>query len=335
MSTNDPQVLNTRIQELETELTDLQLLNEMVVEHGTELENELIELVETLSKVSTKLEKGEFDPRALDKLVDRPDELGQLGRAFQAMGYEVSARDRRLRMLRVVIPQGVALSAEKDYGRLLETIVVEAQKLCNADGGTLYLLTENHQLQAVIQRYDSIDLAMGGLSGQEVTVASLPLYDINGTPLDTNLITRVALTQNHVNIPNVYEIEGEEIAIIRGFDAQHNYQTKSCLTIPLTAENQTVIGVLQLANAKDRISGDIGPFVLDDVVEALVLLASAAMSGYKREESLRQEIAKLHIQIDTTRRDQEVAEISETGYFQKLQLQAVELRERRSARSKK
>ena len=93
----DSEILEARIEELESELTDLQMLHEIVISHGTELENDLIELVETLSKVASDLEQGEFDPQALDKLVDRPDELGQLGRAFQVMGLEVHARERRLR----------------------------------------------------------------------------------------------------------------------------------------------------------------------------------------------------------------------------------------------
>ncbi len=328
----DSELLHARVDELENELSDIQLIHEMVVSHGTELENELIELVETLSKVAYDLEQGEFDPQSLKALIDRPDELGQLGRAFQTMGDEVSNRDRRLRMLRVVIPAGVALSAEKDFKRLLETIVIEAQQLCNADAGTLYLLTDDQELQSVIVRYGSINLAMGGTSGNEVIFAPLSLYDEDGNPNDKNLVTRVALSHDQVNIPDVYAAEGEDFSIIKAFDADTGYLSKSFLALPLEDEKKAVIGVLQLVNAKDRQNGEIVPFVMDDVIEALVLLASAALSGYKREESLRREIAQLHIQIDTRRRDEEVAEISNTGYFQKLQHRASELREQRVSR---
>ena len=37
---------------------------------------------------------------------------------------------------------GVALSQEKDITRLLETILVAAKNITNADGGTLYRRTE-------------------------------------------------------------------------------------------------------------------------------------------------------------------------------------------------
>ena len=329
----DSKVLQARLQELESEISDLQLLHEMVVDHGTELENELIELVETLSKVAIDLEQGEFDPKSLEALVDRPDELGQLGRAFQTMGHEVSARDRRLRMLRVVIPAGVALSAEKDFSRLMETIVIEAQQLCYSDAGTLYLRTDDQNLQAVIVRYDSIDMLMGGTSGNTVAFAPLSLYGSKGKPNKANLVTRVALSHELINISDIYSAEGEDISIIKAFDTDNAYRSKSFLAVPLEDENNEVIGVLQLTNAKNRRSGEIESFVMDDVIEALMPLASAALSGYKREESLRQQIAKLHIQIDTASRDEEVAEISSTDYFQKLQDRAKNLREKRFSQS--
>ena len=36
---------------------------------------------------------------------------------------------------------GVALSSEKNKDRLVEMILVESKKLCDADGGTIYLRT--------------------------------------------------------------------------------------------------------------------------------------------------------------------------------------------------
>ena len=44
---------------------------------------------------------------------------------------------------RRLIDIGVALSAEKDSKRLMEHILLEAQDMSNADGGTLYILKDN------------------------------------------------------------------------------------------------------------------------------------------------------------------------------------------------
>ena len=91
-----------------------------------------------------------------------------------------------------------------------------------------------------------------------------------------------------------------------------------------------MIGVLQLINAKHPESGEIIPFDSDDALEALILLASAALDGYIREEKLRQEIAQLRIEIDQTRRAKQVAEITDTQYFKRLQDQARSMREKKS-----
>ena len=89
-----------------------------------------------------------------------------------------------------------------------------------------------------------------------------------------------------------------------------------------------MIGVLQLINAKDATTGEIIPFADDNVLEALVLLATAALDGYIREASLRQEIAKLKIEIDESRRARQVAEITETSYFRDLKDKAQQMRTR-------
>ena len=47
---------------------------------------------------------------------------------------------------------GVALSAEHDNNRLLETILLGAKELTNADGGTLYTVTEEGTLKFEILR---------------------------------------------------------------------------------------------------------------------------------------------------------------------------------------
>ncbi len=325
--------LQARIAELESEMVDQNLLLETVMEHGTTLENELMDLVGTLTHVSDGLERGEFDPQPLADLVKRPDEMGQLGRMFMMMGHEVNARERRLRMLKVVIPASVALSAEKNFNRLLEGIVIEAQKLVNADAGTLYLLTEAQKLEFVILRNQSLGLALGGEDGKPVTSPPIEIYDDQGQPNDQIVAAYVVLNRARVNVPNVYADDGSrqfDLSDLKAFDLQNNYHTVSLLSIPLEDVGGTVVGVLQLINAQDPQTGAPIPFVLDDVLETLVMLASAAVSSYRREEALRREIQALRIQIDYTRQAQQVEEITGSEYFRELQQKVQDLRKRRN-----
>lgn len=285
--------------------------------------NAVIKLMEAARAV----EVGEYRSDLLAELINDYDEMGQLARVFDAVARNVTARDRQLKMLRVVIPMGVALSAEKNFNRLLETVVVEAQELTNADGGTLYLLEEN-QLKFVILRNTSLNIKMGGTGGA-ISFNPVPLYQEDGTPNKTNVASYVALTRERINIADAYEAYGFDFSGTKAFDARSGYHSKSFLTIPLTGEDDRLIGVLQLINAQNPETGAIIPFASDDVLEALVLLASAALDGYIREEKLRQEIAQLRIEIDDSRRAKQVAEITDTQYFKKLQDQARAMREKK------
>lgn len=285
------------------------------------------EAIEKLMEAARAVDAGEYRSELLAALTDGRDALAQLARVFDSVAHKVTARDRQLRMLRVVIPKGVSLSAEKNFNRLLETVVAEAQKLTNADGGTLYLL-EDRALKFVILRNASLNIHMGG-SGNAIAFDPIPLYFEGDIPNESNVASYAALKRQRINIADAYEAEGFDFSGTKTFDTRTGYRSQSFLTIPLLGKEEQVIGVLQLINAKDPESGKIIQFASDDALETLVLLASAALDGYIREEKLRQEIAALRIEIDDTRRAKQVAEITDTQYFKRLQDQARSMREKK------
>ncbi|MBE0673020.1 MAG: GAF domain-containing protein [Anaerolineales bacterium] len=273
------------------------------------------------------VETGEYTADLLSDIAKDAGDLGQLARMLDAMARSVTFRDNQLRLLRKVIPIGVALSAEKDFNRLLETLVIEAQAVTNADAGTLYL-AEKDELKFVILRNTSLHLEMGGTSKNEIPFYPVRLHNADGSENRANVASHAALTHNRINIADAYQADGFDFSGTKSFDARTKYHSKSFLTIPLQNKEGTVIGVLQLINAKDPKSGEIVPFTDDDVLEALVLLATAALDGYIREASLRQEIAQLKIEIDQSRRARQVAEITDTSYFKELKDKAQQMRSR-------
>jgi hypothetical protein len=164
-------------------------------------------------------------------------------------------------LLDVVIPIGVALSAEQEFDQLLERIVVEATGFCNADGGTLYLRTEDERLEFVVVRNASLGIAMGGPGGQEITLPPLRLYDeATGEPNHHNVATYAALCGDPVNVADAYRAETFDFSGTRDFDARTGYRSTSFLTIPLKDSRDRVIGVLQLINAQDPETGQVIPF---------------------------------------------------------------------------
>ncbi len=271
------------------------------------------------------VETGEYTSSLLGDLLRQGGELGELARLLDAMAHTIALRDNQLRLLRKVIPIGVALSAERDFNRLLESLVVEAQSVTHADAGTLYLVEED-LLKFVILRNTSLKLAMGGTSGNPIPFEPVPMRHLDGSENRSNVVSYAALTRKRVNIADAYKTEGFDFSGTKSFDDQTHYRSKSFLTIPLENKEGNLIGVLQLINAKDPHSGEIIPFTDDDVLEVLILLATAALDGYIREAALQQEIAKLKIEVDESRRAKQVAEITESKFFQDLLDKAREMR---------
>jgi pimeloyl-ACP methyl ester carboxylesterase/DNA-binding response OmpR family regulator len=230
-------------------------------------------------------------------------------------------------LLHVVIPLGVALTSEKDYNRLLERIVVEAQSLCNADGGTLYLFTEDQQLRFMIVRNSSLAIAMGGASGKDIPFPPLKLYATDGTPNYQYVVTHAALTGETINIADAYDAEGYDFSGTKAFDDRTGYRSVSLVNIPLKDAHQQVIGVLQLINARND-AGDIVPFDSGQaqMLESLGRLAAAALEAYTREKQLLEEIADLRIEIDQVKKEREVAQITQSSYFEHLKSRARDLR---------
>lgn len=272
-----------------------------------------------------------FDATLLQARINASLEKKRLHDQEKAILHRMETHKRRAEdLLQVVIPLGVAISAERDFNRLLESILLNAQRVCHADGGTLYLLIDD-ALKFEIMRTDSLNVALGGTTGKDIPFKPLHLHDEAGQPNHHNVATHVALTGETINIQDAYYAAGFDFSGTRAFDAANGYRSKSFLTIPLHNHAHTVIGILQLINAKDPDSGQVIAFDegLQQMVETFSLLATTALEAYMREQELKNEIQHLQIVIDEVKRAAQVAEITETDYFQQLREKAQELRKAR------
>ncbi|MBF0453546.1 MAG: GAF domain-containing protein [Magnetococcales bacterium] len=177
---------------------------------------------------------------------------------------------------------GIALSSEKDTSRLLESILVGAKELTNADAGTMYIRTENDTLRFEIIRTDSLNIAMGGTTGITINFPELPLYK-DGVPNKQMIAAYVALEERSINIPDAYEAKGFDFSGTKAFDSNTGYRSKSFLTVPLKNHENEIIGVLQLINAIDANSGEIRSFSQEDqqLAESLSSQAAIAMTNQK------------------------------------------------------
>lgn len=188
----------------------------------------------------------------------------------------MAASDDKLRRLELLLRVGVALSAETDTNRLLETILLEAKELTRADGGTLYLRQDEDSLHFAIMRTDSLGIAIGGTTGRPTTLPPIPLRDPDsGAPNHRHIASYAALRKQSINIPNAYDTTRFDFSGTKAFDARNGYRSQSFLTIPMLDANGRVAGVLQLINSRDAVTNEVVPF--DDLDQQTVeVLASQA-----------------------------------------------------------
>lgn len=298
--------------------------------------------VRRLTAVAERIREGDLEAQAR---VESADEIGTLAATFNNMTgqlrrtlFQVRKEKKRADdLLHVVIPIGVELSSEKDFNRLLEKMLVEAKQFCNADAGVVYL-KENDRLKFVIVRNDTLKIAMGGAESKEITHSRLPMelpvYDDETTPgAEHQSIAAHAVSDGEtINIADAYQPDIAEDYGPGIFDEKTDYRSVSYLTIPLKNSEGEVLGVLQLINAQDPETTQVIPFDanLQQMMESYSSLAVAALEAYIREQSLKQQIQQLRIEVDEAKRQKQVSEIVDTDFFQDLQAKAREIRSRRS-----
>lgn len=171
---------------------------------------------------------------------------------------------------------GIALSREKDINRLLETVVLAAKKITQADAGTLYRLDDG-QLHFEIMRTDSLGISLGGTTGRPIQLDPIPLFDDAGRPNESMVVAHAALRESTVNIADAYTAQGFDFSGTRLFDAKTGYRSQSFLTVPMKNHEDEVIGVLQLINARDTGTGRVTSFSAADQRLAESLASQAAI----------------------------------------------------------
>jgi HD-GYP domain-containing protein (c-di-GMP phosphodiesterase class II) len=181
---------------------------------------------------------------------------------------------------------GASLSNEHDLNRLLEKIVLAAKSITRADGGTLYLLSDDKRhLHFEIVRTDSLNIAFGGTSGNPVSgkFPDLPLYRADGTANDTMVAAYAAISGNTVNIADAYVAKGFDFTGTRNFDERTGYRSQSFLTVPMRNHEGEIIGVLQLINAHMPTHEVVVPFSEADQRLAESLASQAAIALTNRQ----------------------------------------------------
>ncbi len=203
-----------------------------------------------------------------------PGEAGAL--ALLEAGYQRLRDQRDMERLHEI---GRALASEHNLDRLLDLILIQARRLLDAEGGSIYLV-------------------VSGGGGRELLFAhtqnsriSLPFHRYR-MPISTQSMAGfVATTGECLNIPDVYEIPVEAPYHFNdSFDCQAGYRSTSMLVVPLQDTEGEVLGVLQLINRVEE-DGEIVPFLSQHVRLAQSLAGQAGVAV--KNASLREDIERL------------------------------------------
>jgi len=258
-----------------------------------------IALLDSGSRMATvtSVEKTDLlrlDKASFDKLIHERIEIaeGMTHILTKRLRYnDQELEETRDSLEKVILPLGIALSTEKNLDHLVERILLEAKKLCNADAGTMYLCTADKHLKFSIMITDSLNIALGGTTGKEIPFPPISLVDKRtGAPNYHNVSTYVAICGHSVNIPDIYHAKDFDFTGAMEFDKRMGYRSISNLTVPLKNHLGEVIGVIQLFNAQDFITNQVVPFNAYQQLVVESLASQAAVSLNTQELLRRQEI---------------------------------------------
>jgi HD-GYP domain-containing protein (c-di-GMP phosphodiesterase class II) len=182
--------------------------------------------------------------------------------------HEVALLEERLRQAEERIAAlnriGIALSAERDLEKLLETILTESRRFSASEAGSLYLVedaSEGSRLRFRLAQNDAISFAFSEhtVPADETSVAGW--VAVHGEPL---------VLENAYALP-----EGAPFRHNQAFDEATGFRTRAMLVVPMKDHRGELVGVLQLMNRRGRTPGTYESYP-NDLVPLLLSLATQA-----------------------------------------------------------
>ncbi len=180
---------------------------------------------------------------------------------------------------------GIALSAEKNIENFFKMVLNEAINYTNADGGTIYTVTDDDKyLKFSIIYNKTMKIDMKNVY-QDEKWPMIPLFDKEGKKLMKNFVSYVVHTKKHAIIDDVYNQDIFDNSGTKKYDKANNYHSKSMVAIPLKNHENRVIGVIQLINAMDK-EGKIISFNKKHIA-LLTSLASQAAIAFSNNKLIK------------------------------------------------
>ncbi|PID56522.1 phosphohydrolase [candidate division KSB3 bacterium] len=174
------------------------------------------------------------------------------------------------RKLQQLLEMNQEIERVKDQDVLLEKILTVARKMIKADAGSIYVVTEDGTLQFNHSQNDTLQRQLDNGKRLPYATFSIPINH-------KSIAGYVACMGETLNIPDVYHLREVPYDFDPSYDKKSHYRSQSMLTIPLTNNQNKVIGVMQLINARNE-TGEVIPFPDEDIPVVRVFSNNAAMA---------------------------------------------------------
>jgi len=196
-----------------------------------------------------------------------------------------------------IIDVVLSFGSETRYSQLLDIILTKMIELTNSDAGTLYIV-EDKQLHFGIIKNASLNIYQSSglvcINAPENGMVNFPSIPLNKDNID-NISAYAAIKNKIVIIDDVYTNQDFNFSGPKNYDKLTGYRTQSMLALPLSISmdilGSNVLGVIQLINAKDPVTGKVVPYHNIDnppIIPSLAKIASNTLGNLLHMQEIRE-----------------------------------------------
>jgi HAMP domain-containing protein len=262
----------------------------------------LVRPLEALTQRMAAVQAGSLEEQVP---VTSGDEIGTLTAHFNRM---VTALKRRADELEAIYQVSQEITANLELEQTLQVVLEKVRQIIAYDRAEIFL----HDTQRDILQRRAI-VGPAGFAAEENGLVRPP----ETTGHDQLVAQRRGLLVPDLDAPGAAQPTEREIAA--------DVLAHSYLGVPLLLGPQ-LVGTLELTSTSREAFDEHAQQLLETIAPPAAIAIQNAVAVLQRERQLKEEIAQLRIEIDEAKRARQVAEITETDYFQELQQKARQIR---------
>jgi adenylate cyclase len=231
------------------------------------------------------------------------DSFAALGVRMRNLRDDVEKDRMELEQLRALAQVSTLVNSSLELDTVLNHLMDSVIQLTGAERGYILLVNAN---TTEIEYRASRSVNVDPTNTSEISKTVVRQVIDTGQPV---------LTDNAVDDPR---LQGQQSVVMRSM--------RSILCVPLKRKD-VIEGVIYLTN--NLIQGAFEEFEVR-VLSMFAHQAAIAIDNAQAFSKVQQELQQLRIEIDTSRTDKQVGEITETEYFQDIASRAADLRKRKT-----